>query len=77
MASASTLLSMGFGSWGGVNLLPTLGAGIGSEPAIARTWHAAADAADGRGTTFSAARRAVTWRADALERGTMIDGARR
>lgn len=29
MASPSTVLTRGFGSWGSVNLLPTLGYGIG------------------------------------------------
>ncbi len=30
MASPSTVLTRGYGSWGGVNLLPTLGYGIGA-----------------------------------------------
>ena len=29
MATPSTVLTQGFGSWGNVNLLPTLGFGIG------------------------------------------------
>lgn len=31
MASPSTVLSQGFGSWGSVHLLPTLGFGIGAS----------------------------------------------
>jgi hypothetical protein len=31
MASPSTVITLGFGSWGGVNLLPTLGYGIGED----------------------------------------------
>ncbi len=31
MASPSTIITLGFGSFGGVNLLPTLGYGIASE----------------------------------------------
>lgn len=34
MASPSTVLTHGFGSWGSVNLLPTLGYGIGAEAAF-------------------------------------------
>lgn len=30
MASPSTVLSRGYGSWGSVNLVPTLGYGIGT-----------------------------------------------
>lgn len=43
MASPSSVLSMGYGSWGSVNLLPTLGYGTGavtppSVPGIEYVW---------------------------------------
>ena len=32
MASIATVVTMGYGSFGSVNVLPTLGYGIGAEP---------------------------------------------
>lgn len=35
MASPSTVLTLGYGDWGSVNEVPTLGYGIGVVPAVA------------------------------------------
>jgi hypothetical protein len=34
MAGTSPILTLGFGPWGGVELLPTLGFGIGAEAVV-------------------------------------------
>lgn len=34
MASPSTVISLGYGSWGSVNLVPTLGYGSGAAPVV-------------------------------------------
>ena len=39
MASPSTVLSRGYGSWGSVNLLPTRGYGIGVSSPITLVGH--------------------------------------
>lgn len=34
MSSPSTVLTLGFGSWGSVNLLPTIGYGVGAAAEV-------------------------------------------
>lgn len=70
MASPSTVLSLGYGSFGSVNLLPTLGFGAGEEAEVVpdddntwnpggrgRTWYP-----DGMGRTWYPDDKGRTWK---------------